>query len=177
MAPQRSYTILTKREAIATAEALGSCQAASKTLNIPRTTLRDWLDDKENIQDFAGAQTSKTLKGQSAAPIIHFSHDLVTFTKDVRREEWSSKRDGFKRILLESSFMDAKVWAIYVRELLKFEIEALSVLILDNFDAHVSKEGLDVVVETTSALVCQLPPNSTAACQPLDVEVFNFAFC
>ncbi|EEY55615.1 uncharacterized protein PITG_09562 [Phytophthora infestans T30-4] len=115
--------------------------------------------------------------------------------KDVRREEWSSKRDGFKRILLCDSrgatntsgwscilsageqFMDAKVWAIYVRELLKFEIEALSVLILDNFDAHVSKEGLDVVVETTSALVCQLPPNSTAACQPLDVEVFNFAFC
>ncbi|EEY69785.1 uncharacterized protein PITG_06277 [Phytophthora infestans T30-4] len=143
MAPQRSYTILTKREAIATAEALGSCQAASKTLNIPRTTLRDWLDDKENIQDFAGAQTSKTLKGQ----------------------------------MQESSLMDAKVWAIYVRELLKFEIEALSVLILDNFDAHVSKEGLDVVVETTSALVCQLPPNSTAACQPLDVEVFNFAFC
>ncbi|KAE9267757.1 hypothetical protein PF001_g29943 [Phytophthora fragariae] len=44
---------------------------------------------------------------------------------------------------------------------------------LDNFDAHVSEEGINVVAETTSAIVCQLPANSTAVFQPLDVGVMD----
>ncbi|GMF35423.1 unnamed protein product [Phytophthora fragariaefolia] len=69
--------------------------------------------------------------------------------------------------------MDATVWAFYVQELLKYEIDAPSVLLVDNFDAHVSKAGIDVVSEETSALVCQLPTNSTSVCQPLDVGVMG----
>ncbi|KAG2855089.1 hypothetical protein PC113_g12746 [Phytophthora cactorum] len=34
-----------------------------------------------------GAQTSRTTKGQGAKSKIAFGHDLVTFMKDVRREE------------------------------------------------------------------------------------------
>ncbi|KAF1793302.1 hypothetical protein GQ600_4368 [Phytophthora cactorum] len=34
-----------------------------------------------------GAQTSRTTKGQGAKSKITFGHDLVTFMKDVRREE------------------------------------------------------------------------------------------
>ncbi|KAE9349348.1 hypothetical protein PR003_g5933 [Phytophthora rubi] len=69
--------------------------------------------------------------------------------------------------------MDSTVWAFYVRELFRYEVDAPSVLLLDNFDAHVSEEGINVVAETTSALVCQLPANSTAVCQPLDVGVMG----
>ncbi|KAE8995633.1 hypothetical protein PR002_g19561 [Phytophthora rubi] len=66
MGPQRSYSIRTKREALATTEATGKYKAASEKLEVPRRTLRDWLDNMENIDDFSGAQTSKTLKGQGA---------------------------------------------------------------------------------------------------------------
>ncbi|KAG6963987.1 hypothetical protein JG687_00006241 [Phytophthora cactorum] len=31
--------------------------------------------------------------------------------------------------------MDANGWSFYVQELLKFDIEALSVILIDNFDA------------------------------------------
>ncbi|KAE8963006.1 hypothetical protein PF005_g26708 [Phytophthora fragariae] len=86
MGPQRSYTIRTKRKAIAKAEVVGE-RAASKQLEIPRRTLRDWMDAKERIIGFEGAQTSKTTKGQGAKSILPFAHDLVTFMKDVRREE------------------------------------------------------------------------------------------
>ncbi|KAG6970441.1 hypothetical protein JG688_00004859, partial [Phytophthora aleatoria] len=46
-----------------------------------------WLDDKENIPDLTGAQTSKSFKGQGATPIIPFSHDLETFMKDYFKEQ------------------------------------------------------------------------------------------
>ncbi|GMF59514.1 unnamed protein product [Phytophthora fragariaefolia] len=67
-------------------EAVGE-RAASKQLEIPRRTLRDWMDNKQRIIEFKGAQTSKTTKGQGAKGILLFAHDLVTFMKDVRREE------------------------------------------------------------------------------------------
>ncbi|KAE9037722.1 hypothetical protein PR001_g8270 [Phytophthora rubi] len=87
MGPQRSYTIRTKRKAIAKAEVVGE-RAASKQLEIPRRTLRDWMDAKERIIGFEDA-------------------------------------------------------------------------------------GINEVSEETSALVCQLPTNSTAVCQPLDVGVMS----
>ncbi|OWY94481.1 hypothetical protein PHMEG_00035770 [Phytophthora megakarya] len=52
-------------------------------------------------------------------------------------------------------------------------LDAPSVLRLDNVVAHVSTEGIDIVSETTSAIVCQLPTKSTAVCQPLDVGVMG----
>ncbi|KAG6955622.1 hypothetical protein JG687_00011091, partial [Phytophthora cactorum] len=48
-----------------------------------------------------------------------------------------------------------------------------TVLLLDNFERHVSEAGQRVVAEEASATVVSLPPNSTAACQPLDVAVMG----
>ncbi|KAG6951081.1 hypothetical protein JG688_00013892 [Phytophthora aleatoria] len=53
--------------------------------------------------------------------------------------------------------------------LLKYEIDAPSVLLLDNFDSHVSEAGQNIVAEETSAIVCPIPANSTSVSQPLDV--------
>ena len=69
--------------------------------------------------------------------------------------------------------MDSSVWDIYAKQLLKFEIESLSVLLLDSFDCHVSEEGQRVIVEETCASVCPLPENATSVCQPLDVGVMG----
>ncbi|RHZ33197.1 hypothetical protein DYB31_012146 [Aphanomyces astaci] len=45
-----------------------------------------------------------------------------------------------------------------------------SLLVLDNFDAHVSEEGVDTAAEIGYD-VCPLPPNATSHCQPLDVSI------
>ncbi|RHZ34662.1 hypothetical protein DYB37_013626 [Aphanomyces astaci] len=42
------------------------------------------------------------------------------------------------------AWMDARVWALYLRQLLKPKVREPSVLLLDNFDTHVSKEGLKI---------------------------------
>ncbi|GMF19279.1 unnamed protein product [Phytophthora lilii] len=92
---------------------------------------------------------------------------------DASKEELKTYPEGQVYTVQESGWMDAVVWEFYVQELLKYEIGAPSLLLLDNFDAHVSEAGVDVVSETTSALVCPLPANSTAVCQPLDVGVMG----
>ncbi|OWZ11880.1 hypothetical protein PHMEG_00015037 [Phytophthora megakarya] len=81
MAPQCSYSIRLKREAIALATKT-NCKAAGEKLNIPRGTLCDWIDNKENNEEYSGTQTSKTLKGKGAKPEITFVHDIITFMKD-----------------------------------------------------------------------------------------------
>lgn len=91
----------------------------------------------------------------------------------VEKEELQTYPQGHVYTVQENGWMDATVWAFYVQELLKYEIDAPSVLLVDNFDAHVSDAGINVVSEETSALVCQLPTNSTAVCQPLDVGVMG----
>jgi hypothetical protein len=69
--------------------------------------------------------------------------------------------------------MDSTVWKFYVEKQLNFEINEPAVLLVDNFDCHVSEEGQRLVAEEANARVVPLPPNSTAICQPLDVGVMG----
>ncbi|EGZ04979.1 hypothetical protein PHYSODRAFT_535029 [Phytophthora sojae] len=69
--------------------------------------------------------------------------------------------------------MDAVGWRFYVSNVLKHEIDGPAVLLLGNFDSHVSEEGQRVVFEETNAAVVPFPPNTTAVCQPLDVGVIG----
>ncbi|KAG3067599.1 hypothetical protein PI125_g23608, partial [Phytophthora idaei] len=50
-------------------------------------TVKQRREALERVAVEGWAQTSRTTKGQSAKSKITFGHDLVTFTKDVRREE------------------------------------------------------------------------------------------
>jgi hypothetical protein len=70
----------------------------------------------------------------------------------------------------ENAWMDSRVWNRSACVLLKFEIDSPSVLLLDNFDCHVSEEGVSDIIEETCATVCPLLENLTSVCQPLDVE-------
>ncbi|KAE9185164.1 hypothetical protein PF002_g26244 [Phytophthora fragariae] len=83
---QRSYTIAEKREALQLIDAVGEADAL-RHLGYPRRNLRDWAAKRAKIFDYRGAQTSKTLKGQGRKEIVPFSHALVTFMKDMRRDE------------------------------------------------------------------------------------------
>ena len=53
------------------------------------------------------------------------------------------------------------------------EINDRTILILDNFDSHVSAESFSYVEEELSSEISALPPNSTSICQPLDVGVMG----
>jgi DDE superfamily endonuclease len=73
----------------------------------------------------------------------------------------------------ENAWMDARTWEIYVKTVLRYNIDGPSVLLLDNFDAHVSEAGVGFVAEEANSIVCPLPPNATSMCQPLDVGVMG----
>ena len=53
------------------------------------------------------------------------------------------------------------------------EINDHTILILDNFDSHVSAESFSYVEEELSSEISALPPNSTSICQLLDVCVMG----
>ncbi|OWY98251.1 hypothetical protein PHMEG_00031020, partial [Phytophthora megakarya] len=91
----------------------------------------------------------------------------------VENEEMPTYPFGHMYTVQESGRINTTAWSLYIRKLFKFEVEAPSVLRLDNFVARVSTEGIDIVSDTTSAIVCQLPAKSTAVCQPLDVGVMG----
>ncbi|RHY48077.1 hypothetical protein DYB30_012031 [Aphanomyces astaci] len=71
----------------------------------------------------------------------------------------------------EKAWMDARVWALYLRQLLKPQVREPSVLLLENFDPHVSKEGLKIASEECCCVVAAIPPNTTSVVQPLDVGI------
>ncbi|RHY38986.1 hypothetical protein DYB30_014122, partial [Aphanomyces astaci] len=50
-------------------------------------------------------------------------------------------------------------------------IEEASVILVDNFDSHVSEASYKIINEELGSHLCPLPPNSTSMCQPLDVSV------
>ncbi|GMF60705.1 unnamed protein product [Phytophthora fragariaefolia] len=73
----------------------------------------------------------------------------------------------------EHAWMDAVGWRFYISKLFKHEVDGSAVLLVDNFDSHVSEEGQRVVAEETNATLVPFPPNTTAVCQPLDVGVMG----
>lgn len=72
-----------------------------------------------------------------------------------------------------NAWMDSRVLQEYLRELLGPQSEGPSVLLLDNLDAHVSRESEATVAGKLYSTLHPLPPNSTAVCQPLDVSVMG----
>lgn len=97
----------------------------------------------------------------------------------LEKEKLKTYPPGQACTVQENGWMDRQVLVKYAQELLKCEIDSHSVLLLDNFDCHISEERQRVVTDETSATVCTLPANSTALCQPLDIGVMgplNFFF-
>ncbi|KAG6945431.1 hypothetical protein JG688_00016564, partial [Phytophthora aleatoria] len=80
---------------------------------------------------------------------------------------------GYFYIVQENAWMDDVGWKSYVERMLKYEIVEPSVLLLHNFESHVSEEGQRLVAEVANATTVPLPANSTAVCQPLDVGVMG----
>ena len=69
--------------------------------------------------------------------------------------------------------MNGVVWKKYLRNVLATSIENPSVLLVDNFDCHVSDESERVIGEELGSIIYALPPNSTSHCQPLDISIMG----
>ncbi|RHY94027.1 hypothetical protein DYB35_013187 [Aphanomyces astaci] len=89
----------------------------------------------------------------------------------IEQSEFDDYPIGHYYAVQEKAWMDARVWAIYLRKLLKYQVREPSVLLLDNFDPHVSKEGLKIASEECGCVVAPIPPKATSVVQPLDVGI------
>ncbi|RHZ42598.1 hypothetical protein DYB26_016125, partial [Aphanomyces astaci] len=87
----------------------------------------------------------------------------------IESTEFPTFPPGHYYAVQEKAWMDGRVWAQYLREVLGASIEEPSVVLLDNFECHVSDESYKIMYEELGAHLCPLPPNSTSVFQPLDV--------
>ncbi|OWZ05468.1 hypothetical protein PHMEG_00022441 [Phytophthora megakarya] len=112
---------------------------------------------------------SRTTTGQGSKSKITFERDLVTFMKDVRREE----EYLCTGVMIAYMKMEQGAWLeMYLSDISSPDTRSCdygnvidappSVLLLDNFDSHASEAGQNIVAEETSAIVCLVPANSTS---------------
>ncbi|RHZ15673.1 hypothetical protein DYB37_012412 [Aphanomyces astaci] len=89
----------------------------------------------------------------------------------IEQNEFDTFPIGHYYSVQESAWMDERVWAFYLRKVLKPQVREPTVLLLDNFDPHVSKQEQRIASEECGCVVAPIPPNATSAVQPLDVGV------
>ncbi|EGZ07517.1 hypothetical protein PHYSODRAFT_528766 [Phytophthora sojae] len=77
---QKSYTVREKREAVRLVEDVG-VEEAARDLQLARGTVHGWWKQAEKLF------SSKSLKGQGRREVFPDIPAVVTFMKDVRREE------------------------------------------------------------------------------------------
>ncbi|KAF0683003.1 Aste57867_24913 [Aphanomyces stellatus] len=96
------------------------------------------------------------IKGQPGGRID--KHEVPTFP------------EGHFYTMQSKAWMDGGVWQQYLWWVLAERVTKPSLLVLDNFDSHVSEEGVATASEIGYE-VCPLPANATSHCQPLDVSI------
>ncbi|KAG2817195.1 hypothetical protein PC112_g13169 [Phytophthora cactorum] len=64
-----------------------SVEEAARILGYPRSSVSSWSKQAEKLLEFKGPKTSKTLKGQGRKELFPGVAAIVTYMKDVRRDE------------------------------------------------------------------------------------------
>ncbi|RHY03048.1 hypothetical protein DYB25_009870 [Aphanomyces astaci] len=91
----------------------------------------------------------------------------------IETNEFADYPEGHFYAMQEKAWMNGTVWKFYLRDVLACHIENPSILLVDNFDSHVSTESDTIVGEELGCQLYPLPPNSTSHCQPLDVSIMG----
>ncbi|RHY21038.1 hypothetical protein DYB32_009912 [Aphanomyces invadans] len=89
----------------------------------------------------------------------------------IETHELPTYPSGHAYAVQEKGWMDGRVWKTYLRTVLQDDIEEASVVLVDNFESHVSEDSVKIMNEELGSHLCPLPPNATSMCQPLDVGV------
>ncbi|KAH9100765.1 hypothetical protein Ae201684P_006959 [Aphanomyces euteiches] len=89
----------------------------------------------------------------------------------IETNEVPTYPQGHVYAVQENAWMDNEVWPKYLREVLKGEITGPSIILVDNFEAHVNEASYKIVNEELGSHLVAIPPNATSRCQPLDVGI------
>ncbi|KAH9125288.1 hypothetical protein LEN26_009594, partial [Aphanomyces euteiches] len=84
----------------------------------------------------------------------------------IERNEFDDYPDGHHYYMQKRAWMDGSVWRFYLRDVLAPSIENPSVLLVDNFDCHVSSKSDAIVGDELGCELHPSPPNSTSYCNP-----------
>ncbi|EGZ30704.1 hypothetical protein PHYSODRAFT_471609 [Phytophthora sojae] len=85
MRAKRSFKMQYKREVLRMVATVGIDETIKQS-SVPRWTVRDWVKNEDKITSFSGSQKSKAMKGQGRKEMIPFSHTLVLYMKNERRD-------------------------------------------------------------------------------------------
>ncbi|RHY39337.1 hypothetical protein DYB30_010406 [Aphanomyces astaci] len=91
----------------------------------------------------------------------------------IETNEFNEYPPGHFYAMQKKAWMNGDVWRYYLRDVLAPIIENPSVLLVDNFDSHITDESERIVGDELGSEICALPPNSTSHCQPLDVSLMG----
>ncbi|RHY29299.1 hypothetical protein DYB32_005245 [Aphanomyces invadans] len=94
----------------------------------------------------------------------------------IEKSEFEGFPIAHRYAVQDKATMDSRVWAMYLRQLLKPQIREPSVLLLDNFEPHVSKEGCKIASDEAGCIVAAIPTNATSYVKPLDVGAMGGSF-
>ncbi|KAF1784482.1 Homeodomain-like [Phytophthora cactorum] len=83
---QRTYTVKEKQVAVLLVQDV-SVKEAARILGYPRSSVSSWSKQVEKLLEFKRPKTSKTLKGQGQKELFPGVAGIVTYMKDVRRDE------------------------------------------------------------------------------------------
>ncbi|KAE9005996.1 hypothetical protein PR001_g17315 [Phytophthora rubi] len=83
---QRGYPVKVKLAAIGLVEIVG-LPTAVEHLGYPHSTVHRWWQARAKLRAFKGNKLSKTTKGQGRKESFPFTPALITFMKDIRRDE------------------------------------------------------------------------------------------
>ncbi|RLO03359.1 hypothetical protein DYB28_012969 [Aphanomyces astaci] len=94
---------------------------------------------------------------------------------DIETEEIPTYPPGPFYAVQKTAYMNQRVWNMYLREVLKPELDCPSVLLADNLKCHVSKKSYKIMRQEmySGAFLQPLPANTTSVLQPLDVGVMG----
>ncbi|KAH9111452.1 hypothetical protein AeMF1_014018 [Aphanomyces euteiches] len=82
----------------------------------------------------------------------------------IESDEFDSYPPGHHYVMQSKAWIDGRVWRTFLRDVLMLDIENPSVLIVDNFESHVSEESERIINDELGCQLCLLPPNSTSYC-------------
>ncbi|KAG2788636.1 hypothetical protein PC129_g23648 [Phytophthora cactorum] len=83
---QRTYTVKEKQVAVLLVQDVG-VEEDVRILGYPRSSVSSWSKQADKLLDFKGPKTSKTRKRQGRKELFPGVAAIVTYMKDVRRDE------------------------------------------------------------------------------------------
>ncbi|RQM12211.1 hypothetical protein B5M09_008431 [Aphanomyces astaci] len=113
--------------------------------------------DLEDTHDIFAAEFHREYRAHGAESVYNVD-ETASFRPFLLAIPMQSKK---------KAWMDGRVWKSYLRTVLHDHMEEASVILVDNFDSHVSEASYKIINEELGSHLCRLPPNSTSMCQPL----------